>query len=95
MVTAENVYEGETIVLASGYESRSIAASVGIDIPMRKELIEALVTEAEPKMFPQMLGTADADYDYFKYHCSVHLPGNYEIHSKTCRCKDRPYLGRI
>ena len=29
---------------------------------MRKELIEALVTEAEPKMFPQMLGTADADF---------------------------------
>lgn len=27
VVTAENVYEGETIVLASGYESRSIAAS--------------------------------------------------------------------
>lgn len=62
VVTEKNVYEGETIVLASGYESRSIAASVGIDIPMRKELIEALVTEAEPKMFPQMLGTADADF---------------------------------
>ncbi len=62
VVTAENVYEGETIVLASGYESRPIAASVGIDLPMRKELIEALVTEAEPKMFPQMLGTADADF---------------------------------
>ena len=29
---------------------------------MRKELIEALVTEAEPKMFGQMLGTADADF---------------------------------
>ena len=62
VVTEKNVYEGETIVLASGYESRPIAASVGIDIPMRKELIEALVTEAEPKMFPQMLGTADADF---------------------------------
>ncbi len=23
----------------------------------------------------------------------MHLPGNYEIHSKTCRCKDRSYLG--
>ena len=45
VVTEKNVYEGETIVLASGYESRPIAASVGIDIPMRKELIEALVTE--------------------------------------------------
>ena len=62
VVTRKNVYEGETIILASGYESRDIAATVGIDIPMRKELIEALVTEAEPKMFPQMLGTADADF---------------------------------
>ena len=26
------------------------------------DLIEALVTEAEPKMFGQMLGTADADF---------------------------------
>ncbi|MCI7323381.1 MAG: FAD-dependent oxidoreductase [Lachnospiraceae bacterium] len=62
VVTRKNVYEGETIILASGYESRDIAATVGIDIPMRKELIEALVTEAEPKMFNQMLGTADADF---------------------------------
>ena len=29
---------------------------------MCAELIEALVTEAEPKLFPQMLGTADADF---------------------------------
>lgn len=62
VVTRKNVYEGETIIVAAGYESRAIVQSVGIDVPMRKELIEALVTEAEPKMFPQMLGTADADF---------------------------------
>ena len=123
VVTAENVYEGETIVLASGYESRPIAASVGIDIPMRKELIEALVTEAEPKMFPQMLGTADADfYGHQTNHGSFVFGGasGFEAENrdnghmitssitapcicrgimkyipKTCRCKDRPYLGRI
>ena len=55
VVTAENVYEGETIVLASGYESRPIAASVGIDIPMRKELIEALVTEQSQRCFHRCL----------------------------------------
>ena len=33
VVTRKNVYEGETIILASGYESRDIAATVGIDIP--------------------------------------------------------------
>lgn len=62
VVTASNVYEGEKIIVACGYESRDIARTVGIDVPMRKELIEALVTEAEPQMFPQMLGTADADF---------------------------------
>lgn len=62
IVTKKNVYEAETILLAAGYESREIAKTVGIDIPMKNVLIEALVTEAEPKMFGQMLGTADADF---------------------------------
>lgn len=62
VITKKNVFEGEKIILAAGFESRAIAATVGIDVPMSNELIEALVTEAEPKMFPQMLGTADADF---------------------------------
>ena len=62
VITESGIYEGEQIIVASGYESRKIVSTVGIDIPMRKELIEALVTEAEPKMFGQMLGTADADF---------------------------------
>ncbi len=57
-----NIYEGETVVLAAGYESREIAASVGIDIPMQRAMLEALVTEAEAPMFDQMLGTAEADF---------------------------------
>lgn len=57
-----NIYEGETIVLAAGYESRAIAATVDIDLPMQKIMLEALVTEAEPPMFRQMLGTAEADF---------------------------------
>lgn len=62
VVTKKNVYEGEQIVVAAGYESRAIVQSVGIDVPMQNVLIEALVTEAEPQMFKQMLGTADADF---------------------------------
>ena len=62
VVTAENVYEGDTIVLAAGFQSRDIAATVGIDIPMQEAMLEALVTEAEPHMFDQMLGTAEADF---------------------------------
>ena len=62
VITRKNVFEGEKIIVAAGYESRWILESVGIDIPMSKDLIEALVTEAEASMFPQMLGTADADF---------------------------------
>ncbi len=51
-------FTAENVVLAAGLGSRGIAASVGIDIPMTGSLIECLVTEAEPTMFPQMLGVA-------------------------------------
>ena len=62
VVTKENIYEGDNIILAAGYDSRKIAAAVGIDIPMNRVLLEALVTEAQPPMFYQMLGTAAADF---------------------------------
>jgi sarcosine oxidase subunit beta len=62
VVTKNNVYEGNYIILAAGYESRKIAATVGIDIPMNQVLLEVLVTEAQPAMFYQMLGTAEADF---------------------------------
>ena len=56
------VFEGETIVLVAGYESRAIARTVGIDIPMTRYFEEALVTEMQPHMFDMMLGTAAADF---------------------------------
>lgn len=62
VITPNNVYEGDYVVVAAGYESREITGTIGIDIPMRKALIECLVTEAEPHMFDQMLGTAEADF---------------------------------
>lgn len=62
VITVENKYEAETIILAAGYESRAIANTVGVDVPMQRVLLEALVTEAQPKMFEQMLGTAAADF---------------------------------
>lgn len=69
VITINNTYEGETIILAAGYESRKIAATVGIDVPMNQVLLEVLVTEAQPPMFYQMLGTAAAD---FYGHQSTH-----------------------
>lgn len=56
------VYEGDTIMVAAGYASRFLAQTVGIDVPMKDIIIEALVTEVEPHMFDQMLGTAEADF---------------------------------
>lgn len=62
VVTPSHVYEGESVLVAAGLASRKIVNTVGIDVPMDSSLLEALVTEAEPKMFDQMLGTADADF---------------------------------
>ena len=62
VITKDNVYEGDTVILAAGLGSRDIAATVGIDIPMQPAMLEALVTEAQPPMFDQMHGTAEADF---------------------------------
>lgn len=57
-----DVFCGDTILVAAGYFSRALIHTVGLDVPMQKVLLEALVTEAEPQMFEQMLGTAMADF---------------------------------
>jgi sarcosine oxidase subunit beta len=69
VITSNTMYEAETIILSAGYDSRKIAATVGVDIPMNQVLLEVLVTEAQPPMFYQMLGTAMAD---FYGHQSTH-----------------------
>lgn len=56
------VFEGETIILAAGYESRYIARTVGVDVLMTRLIDECLVTEMQPHMFDIMLGTAGADF---------------------------------
>lgn len=56
------VFEGEHVIVAAGYESRFITRTVGIDVPMTRYFEEALVTEMQPEMFDIMLGTADADF---------------------------------
>lgn len=71
-----NVYEAEHIIVAAGFESRDILNTVGIDIPMRKKLIECLVTEAVPPMFDMMLGVATADfYGHQTHHGSFVFGG--------------------
>ena len=60
--TPEGNFLSETVVVAAGYESNGILSSVGINIPMKKHALTCLVTEAAPRMFRQMLGTAMADF---------------------------------
>ena len=62
VITEKNVYKAEKVLVAAGYESREIIRTVGIDVPMIKQKMQCLVTEAEPRMFEQMLGTAEADF---------------------------------
>lgn len=100
--TSGNIYEGETVVLAAGYESRAIAGTVGIDIPMQRAMLEALVTEAQPHMFDQMLGTAEADfYGHQTKHGSFVFGGSSGLEGYTkdngtpiCYSKTAPCICR-
>ena len=84
VITAENCYEGEQIILAAGFESNPIANTLGIHVPMNRVLLEALVTEAQPKMFEQMLGTAEADfYGHQSTHGSFVFGGSSGIDAYT------------
>lgn len=97
-----DVFEGNTIVLAAGYESREIAGTIGIDIPMQKAMLEALVTEAQPHMFDQMLGTAEADfYGHQTKHGSFVFGGSSGLEGYTkdngtpiCYSKTSPCICR-
>lgn len=85
VITRNNIYEADNIILAAGYESRKIAATIGIDIPLNHVLLEVLVTEAQPSMFYQMLGTAEADfYGHQSTHGSFVFGGTsgYEAYNK-------------
>ncbi|WP_319780769.1 FAD-binding oxidoreductase [Maridesulfovibrio sp.] len=62
VVTTNEEFEAEKIVLAAGYESRAISNTVGVDVPMKRVALDTLVTNAQPPMFYQMLGTAMADF---------------------------------
>jgi len=69
VITENDIYEADKIIVAAGFASRPILNSVGIDVPMSPVLLETLVTEAVEPMFYQMLGTAAAD---FYGHQSTH-----------------------
>lgn len=85
VITDQGIFESEYVVLANGLGARPVAGTVGIDIPLQSAKLSALVTEAEPKMFEQMLGTAEADfYGHQTTHGSFVFGGstNFERYDK-------------
>ncbi|MHA2937070.1 NAD(P)/FAD-dependent oxidoreductase [Vibrio sp. RC27] len=62
VVTAGGIFEADRVVLAAGLESRPISRTVGVDVPMKPIALDTLITDAQPPMFYQMLGTAMADF---------------------------------
>ena len=56
------VFEVETVILVAAYESRAIARTISVDIPMTRLIDECLVTEKQPQMIDIMFGCASADF---------------------------------
>lgn len=62
VVTTSGEFEGDKIVVVAGLASRAILQSIGLDVPMKPIALDTLITDAQPPMFYQMLGTAMADF---------------------------------
>ena len=58
VVTDKNVFETDLVVDAAGIAGRKVANMVGLDLPLRSIFSEALITEAYPPLFKQMVGHA-------------------------------------
>jgi sarcosine oxidase subunit beta len=58
VVTDKNTFETDLVVDAAGVAGRKVANMVSLDLPMRPVFSEALITEAYPPLFKQMVGHA-------------------------------------
>ncbi len=88
-------FEAPSVVVAAGYESNAILSTVGVNIPMKKHALSCLVTEAQPQMFRQMLGTAMADfYGHQTKHGSFVMGGTDGFDEVPARIDDSyPLVG--
>lgn len=77
------VFEGETIILVAGYESRAIARTVGVDVPMTRLIDECLVTEMQPHMIDVMFGCAQQIFTDIRQNmvplCLVQIRGGKRL----------------
>jgi sarcosine oxidase subunit beta len=81
-----NLYEADAVILAAGYAGRSLANTVGVDMPFRQKRIEMLVTEQAPPMFSFMMAAPAGFYGHQTAHGSFVFGGDsgYEHHPVFC-----------
>lgn len=60
--TRTKEYVCDRVVMCAGYDSLALLKGFNIELPMSKIILDVLVTEKWAPMFPQMLGTAAADF---------------------------------
>ena len=58
VITDRQIFETDLVVNAAGVAGRNVANMVGLDLPMRPVFSEAMITEAYPPLFQQMIGHA-------------------------------------
>ncbi|MGI6033168.1 MAG: NAD(P)/FAD-dependent oxidoreductase [Coriobacteriales bacterium] len=82
--TTDGAYEAEQVLLCAGFESRPIAQTVGIDIPVVPRRNEVLVTEMCPHLFDVMIGVAGGEfYGGQTEHGSFLMGGNNGLEAFT------------
>ncbi len=85
------VYEADKIVLAAGYNSRRIAKTVGLWLPMLQRPDELLVTEIQPALPPLRFSNADGTlYGCQTKHGSYIFGGNTNLERYEYCYDDRP-----
>jgi sarcosine oxidase subunit beta len=58
VATDKHTFETDLVVNAAGIAGRKVANMVGLDLPLQPVFSEALITEAYPPLFKQMIGHA-------------------------------------
>lgn len=93
VITDDGIYQADQVLLCAGYESRKIANTVGLDVPVERQINEVVVTEAMPKMFDIMLGVAGGEfYGHQTEHGSFVLGGNSGLQAFTSNIDDKHFV---
>lgn len=92
ITAAGNAYQGQKIILAAGIDSRPIAQSVGLDIPVLRRVDECIITEGIAPLVPYRFSIPEGTfYSHQTKHGSFIFGGNTdkERYEKAYREKAR------